>query len=108
MNPGTTNMNPDEKKQDNWTIANREKYWSELGIEEKLERMRMIVKGQNDEIRYLNERLSKVSKLFTQHQHSVDGKILLRIKSDFGGIYCQETPPPLNADKPKNLNEVYF
>jgi len=54
-------------------FAGREKYWSELSIEEKIERMRSVIKGADDSIRSIRSTLDRLE----QHSHRDDGTIVV-------------------------------
>lgn len=98
------------------TQCAREKYWSELSIEEKLERTRKIVKEGDDyrdrEIRKLRQELSRLSNQFTEHQHSISGEASIpaelirsqRCDEELGG-YGRGL---IGGLEPGNENQVYF
>ncbi len=59
------------------TCNGREKYWSELGVEEKIERLRQQVKS----LRSSEERLDRIVEMLKWHQHSpTNGHVLVEIK----------------------------
>ena len=59
----------------------REKYWSEIDSDERIERLRLEVKRL---IRQLQEAQDKIFKL-SVHQHASDGTMLTRFNEPGGG-----------------------
>lgn len=82
-------------------VASREKYWKELSIEEKQERLREVVKTQEHKIKELNELLFAISVQFNAHIH-VDGKLFMPIntRTDMMGLITNRSH--------SNKDEVYF
>lgn len=95
MNPETTNKVAD---------CVREKYWSELGIEEKLERMRSVIKNEISENENTRGEFSNLKTLFRRHQHNKLGDLLFRLGNDFNQspVYHRQ------INKSENPNECYF
>lgn len=56
----------------------REKYWRELSIEEKIERMRMIVKQRDYHIEQLETAITKLQREFPTHKHA-DGQVTIAL-----------------------------
>lgn len=80
----------------------RNKYWSEVGIEEKVERMRQIIK-QLAKDRTLSELWGIVGQLQTHVHAQHDGRILYdSIQSRYGMVAGDERPSHKKDD------EVYF
>lgn len=50
-------------------LASREKYWSELSIEEKIGRMRQIVRSQREQLQHLDRIVSGLMAKFEAHSH---------------------------------------
>jgi len=76
-------------------MCGREKCWKELGLEEKAERMRQVVKGQEHTIKFLSDQVSRLG----QHQHK-DGHIVVPLKEQRG---CREVTPVMVSKE-----EVWF
>jgi hypothetical protein len=66
----------------------REKFWGELNIEPKLERMRTVVKSLRDEVEILRQvqdqmrtQFQLLTRELTQHRHAVDdgGRVMLPV-----------------------------
>lgn len=90
-------------KKDHETLglqAQREKYWGELSIEEKIERMRGVIKSQGS----VMQALYQLERNFSQHQHSASGQIMLPFDRYISG--------GVNVGEAKNIssdpNQVYF
>lgn len=64
-------------------FASREKYWTELTADEKIERMRQVFKAKEDLIRRLESRVEKL----LIHSHS-DGQISVPLRDNvfFGEV----------------------
>ena len=82
--------------EENQKMSSREKYWKELTIEGKIERMREIVKRLQGENGFLQNRIHS----FENHQHLGD-KIVVPISRSGGMIEGQ-------AHRGKVNDEVYF
>ena len=88
------------------TMPSREKYWTELSIEEKSERMRQIVKHKDSQIEQLFDVVYKLKRQFEVHLHG-DKSILVPIN-------CNDDEKMVNPRAfevrriSKNENEVYF
>ena len=57
----------------------RPKYWSELGLEEKVVRIREVVKQQDFRMRALEAELHKLASQFPDHSHT-DGRVVIPAK----------------------------
>lgn len=64
---------------ENYTVgldmAQREKYWKELSIEEKIERLREVVKQRDYKIQELESEVLRLKADFPEHAHQ-DGKVM--------------------------------
>ena len=81
----------------------REKYWSELPIEDKLERARKIVNGQQESIDYLAGCITTLENRFRLHIHN-DKDNLIYYKEEYrDGIGLG-----VKIRRPENPNEDYF
>jgi len=78
----------------------REKYWCELKANEKIERLRHILKREIANIRYI---LNMIEKLKT-HKHNTEGMPIVEEK--LGDNCGGEAAAPLSEAEMKN--EVYF
>ena len=90
----------------------REKHWSELSQEEKIERVRGVVKTQEKMLKSLQKSFYWLQTFIEKHSHANDGKLLIRIDSD-GLRQAIDIFSPLFdcvslGEKPKDENEVYF
>jgi len=65
----------------------REKYWSELQLEEKIERMRKMVKILMREVGELNDTIAKLRK----HSHLDSGEIVVKWDADGPRFYSGRT-----------------
>ena len=88
----------------------RDKYWSELDIEEKIERMRGIAKSQEERLGSLQESFYRIHAFIEKHSHDNNGKLLMRIDGDelrqVGGF---PFPPRETLSRnPGNKDEAYF
>ena len=80
-------------------LASRPNYWKELKCEEKIERMREIVKSLQNGFSYIENRLSKLE----QHIHNKNGEAVYEEKfsrSGFGEV--------TQRGNIKDSDEVYF
>lgn len=55
----------------------REKYWVELSIEEKIERIRIVIHDRDQRIRSLNSILRRLDRNFEHHQHDNTAGIVI-------------------------------
>ena len=78
----------------------REKYWSELGIEEKVERMRKVIKQTE---RMLSELMGTVEQLRTHVHAQHDGRILYDPRQSSYGMAVGDERRRHEKD-----DEVYF
>lgn len=83
--------------------AKREKYWKELTVEEKIERMRHIVKRQDDVIQRQDNIIGKL----LVHEHGQNGMVYLKLH-DSGNYYNQSGRLHSNLDKKPEKDEVFF
>ena len=82
----------------------REKYWKELSTEEKIERMRQILKIAQRTSESIDTKVDKLNGEFDIHQHH-DGKIMLPRQNDsFRRIGAHDRI----VTNPTNPDEVYF
>lgn len=90
-------------------LGGREKYWKELSIEEKIERMRVVVKEEMRSSTHLDELLNQVMFEFEKHEHH-DGKILLPMRTANNDFMRTDYSPgrKRHIGKPVNPDEVYF
>lgn len=86
-------------------MSGREKYWSELTADEKIERMRQQVKHIQGRCAECTKKLRNAQSLFQYHQHGPDGAILVSLnaeriefETDYGGL----------EKRSENPDEVYF
>jgi hypothetical protein len=91
------------------TQACRDKYWSELSIEEKIERTRQMVKSLRVEVQQLyrlHDELHRLRSQFQSHRHQLDdgGKVVILLSQDLdrGGYDNPAKPAETDPDK------VYF
>ena len=92
-----------EQAEKSFNQVSREKYWKELSIEEKIERMRQQVKHtqyQQDDTR---ETVMRLNENFSRHKH-VDGEISVSLDAAHGRPE-QYSPGRRIAVNP---DEVYF
>jgi hypothetical protein len=80
--------------------AMREKYWSELTIKEKIERIREVVKRNINELNYLRDLIRK----FKTHKHNAEGMPIVEEKLD--NLYREQVGISLTEVEKKG--EVYF
>lgn len=67
--------------------SRRERYWGECSIEQKIERMRNIVRSMQEENHYLRELLSGLVSKFNSHSHEAQRVMIpvsLGLESDIG------------------------
>lgn len=83
--------------------AQREKYWKELTVDEKLERMRWVVNTRfkmfSGQLRSIEERLAQLE----QHQHNMLGEMVVPLNQPRIMGLADE-----RMDKPRNPDEVFF
>lgn len=86
--------------------VSREKYWVECSIEEKIERMRRIVKSQEAQIDGLRQRETEMRLRFEKHAHLENVLVIIQSNSDIYGNGL------IDGIERKNLNQdpntVYF
>lgn len=87
----------------------REKYWSELGIEEKVERMRSIVRRQGDQLDRIETEFHSLRRQFANHEHNAKSEVVLPIDpGSKGGFGYSATEAPSRLRGSQDPNEVYF
>jgi len=57
-------------------LANREKFWSELDSDTKIERMRSVLKNLVNKVERMENLGYKTRKLLLRHSHTEDGKVV--------------------------------
>ncbi len=62
--------------------AQREKYWGELTTDEKVERMRTIIKRLQDSVDEDYGLLHRLHDAFTDHEHGATGVPMIQMKRD--------------------------
>jgi len=96
----------------NENICCREQYWSELKLEEKIERMRGVVKSQEERLGSLQENFYRLRTFIEKHSHDNNGKLLMRIDGNELRQYSEVFLSPRGlgglTGKPENKEEVYF
>ncbi len=86
----------------------REKYWNELGIEEKVERMRWAVKHRLDRLERLVRSLDeKVTKL-EQHEHGGQGRLVIPLNTAPFGLASDSLDMPRFLRDQEQKGEVFF
>lgn len=83
-------------------MASREKYWSELTADEKIERMRQILKRATSEGNLNHRRLETLEDVFWGHSHDSEGNPVARVRIPNRGH------GEIGRDKPGNPDEIYF
>lgn len=73
---------------DNSARCSREKYWRECSIEEKIERLRQIVKTMQRDQALIGELAQTASDQLTEHKHA-EGKVLVPLRSSHGGYLAR-------------------
>ena len=90
----------------------RDKYWSELGIEEKIERMRGVVNSQQERLESLQESFYRLQTFVEKHSHDNDGKLLIRVDGNelrqTNDFSLTSYDRKMVIGKPENKDEVYF
>ncbi len=80
----------------------RPKYWPELNESEKLERMREVVKHQDNRIARLNQQLDSLFRKLRQHTHTANGYTVLPID------FISDDTFGANKAQTSSDTEVYF
>jgi len=75
----------------------RQKYWSELDADEKIERMRDVVRDLKESLSGSNKNWDN----FRNHKHNKEGEPVVEKRLAYGGDVCER------AERKKN-DEVYF
>ena len=64
--------------------------WSEITDDERIERMREMIKGMSRSAQHSNEKLYGVERVINKHQHGATGEVLIpadnRYDNPLGGI----------------------
>jgi hypothetical protein len=100
LSTGTSVKNPGE--------PSREKYWSELTSDERVERLRQVIKSLQYRHDYTNEDMIKMQNHFYKHQHDAKGALiapLTQYDGGLGGSLMGQVGVPTKGGNP---NEVYF
>jgi len=87
----------------------RGKYWTELDTEQKVERMRQIVKNVTERTDVVTEAMHRIKELLASHRH--DGDTVIEVKTVEKWLNYGETavyPRGALVNKTENKNEVYF
>lgn len=88
----------------------REKWWSELTIEDKISRLREIVRRQATMINELSDRLYRVERMIRDHYHAPSGEIVVPLHT--ADILYQTAGKEQNAighrRDGENPDDVYF
>lgn len=79
----------------------REKYWGELSVEEKVERIRTVVKQMQYHHNLINEQVDMLEHKFENHQHQ-DKEVVMPLKRGFLDRSGLDRPFPTNS------NDQYF
>lgn len=93
--------------------SDREKYWKELSIEEKIERLRTVVKSNAEIIHFLEKlehRINQIESSFTGHAH-LNNHIVVDLRYAELDAYRTELSRfqrDSMVSKPANPDEVYF
>ena len=89
----------------NLKALKREKFWKELNSEEKIDRMRSILKGIQNTLDYVEKNSRQTSEDFKNHEHTDRNGLVKPLNAGFGGgeLSCGST-----AQIAKNPDEVYF
>ncbi len=81
---------------DDMKTTGREKYWSELTADEKIERQRRVIKANAVEIRRLSDNVRDL----LRHRH-LDNEIVVELRSFRNDVACGQ---PIMA----NNDDIYF
>jgi hypothetical protein len=106
MQEGAKEYTPDEAMQAQLGRDSREKYWSELTVEEKVERLRQMLKGLADSTSRDHEKLYFLSDLFDIHEHNQRGETAVPSKKIYAG-HQYPIGGKIQA-KGGNPDDVYF
>ena len=99
----------DEQLMDKTIRPSREKFWKELSIEEKIERMRQQIKMTQYQETDTRETVMRLSENFNGHTHA-DGKICVNLNVAYAHP-MQEVSRGYRGGmlgKSENPDEVYF
>ena len=84
----------DEQAKQMPPTANSPTPWEDLPDAEKIERLRMVIKGQGDHIRDLSQKLA----ILSIHRHGQDGEVLVPIHGGTG--MSPATAGKIASDRP--------
>ena len=90
----------------NAPMSMREKMWKELTVDEKVERMREMIKSQNYKINNANSKIDDLTNDFKNHEH-LNGKVVKDIKIYNSGDSIRGVSLSASAEAEKEGN-VYF
>ncbi len=90
--------------------ASREKYWSELSIEEKIERTRSEVKQYQRSVAQIGDQFYNLMRQFGTHQHGESGLILIPLEAfaTMEKSLAAAGYQGMLGRGPKDNQEVYF
>lgn len=88
--------------------ADRQKYWKELDIEEKIERMREVMKSNMYFQEANTERINKISNHFYKHQHDSKGDMMAPLKEYGDDSYSLSNKIGGKIGLGINNDEIYF
>ena len=91
----------------NENMPQRPKFWSELSADEKIERMREMIKNQGNEIRDLRGQLYAEKRRVTLHRH-LDKDIVVPISEYHDNLDAPKEANGMLGFIGKNKDEVYF
>ena len=80
------------------TTVNRQKYWSELMVDKRVERMRIIIKRLQEDVR----RMEKIYWDFRSHKHNKDGEPIIIKRLGYNIDEVSERKPEQPND------DIYF
>lgn len=72
----------------------REKYWSELDSEARIERLRTVAKRLESRIDRALNTLARVERITEKHQHGKNGKVLVPVGNERGNCAEIGREPP--------------
>lgn len=72
------------------TVQAPEKDWCDINADEKIERMRRMVKLTMDSQERINARVYKIEKLLRDHQHGLNGTVLMGIREAMEESFYKE------------------
>lgn len=88
----------EDKKEARRGVLSHEKYWSEIGVEEKIERMRGVVKRIESQLQNAYRLINELLK----HSHNPHtGEVTSKLDKSPGDL-------PFFRQPPQSTDEVYF